>query len=151
MNKPVYPTTPYGPPLQRPPAERHPQVTHHSTGPPLQQPIRAAQFEYVETHHESRQILPSIPTTNLTLLTKEKTPVDENLSEEEEEEEEEIGALQCDGCNVGGDKIPWGVDGGMARVGSLAFTNNVTITSGATADDTTLHLVGASVSTGFTW
>ena len=54
-------------------------------------------------------------------------------------------------CRAGVEYQFWEVDGGMATVGSLAFTDNVTITSGATADDTTLHLIGTSVSTGLIW
>ncbi|MCH2130449.1 MAG: hypothetical protein MK179_14990, partial [Pirellulaceae bacterium] len=91
MNQPVYPATPYGL-LQSSPTERLPQVTHHSAVSPSQQPIRSAQFEYVETLSEPQQILPSIPNTNLALLTKENPSIDEKLVEGE------ISAFPCDGC-----------------------------------------------------
>ena len=54
-------------------------------------------------------------------------------------------------CRAGFEYQFWGIDGGIAAAGSTAFTNNVTISSGATVDDWVLHLVGAFASTGLMW
>ena len=93
VNKPVYPSTSYSL-LQRSPAERLPQVTNHATLKPKQLPIRPVRFEYLESDDEPRQILPSVPTTNLAPVPNEEPPADD----EDLFEEEVPGLYQCDGC-----------------------------------------------------
>ena len=63
INKPVYPSTTYGL-LQRPPAERIPQVTQHSAVPSEQQPIQPNQIDYPQSHNKPRQNLSFIPITS---------------------------------------------------------------------------------------